>query len=84
MAYFKADICNDMTSASKAVLDAMRADFEQPPPDVRAKILTCSASPASRARSGGGICWCAKVTLSTASWSRSTEHMWYVGFHAVR
>lgn len=34
-------ICNDMMSASKAVLDdAMREDFEQlPPPDARAKLL---------------------------------------------
>lgn len=57
MAYFRADlciyspesysldekkgVCNDMMSASKAVLvDAMREDFEQlPPPDARAKLL---------------------------------------------
>lgn len=56
MAYFRADlciyspesysldekkeICNDMMSASKAVLaDAMREDFEQLPPDARAKLL---------------------------------------------
>ena len=55
MAYFKADIClhspesytfeekkeicNDMISTSKAVLDAMRADFEQLPADARSKLL---------------------------------------------
>ena len=55
MAYFRADlccyspesysleekkeICNDMISTSKAVLDAMREDFEQLPPDARAKHL---------------------------------------------
>lgn len=55
MAYFRADlccyspesysleekkeICNDMISTSKAVLDAMREDFEQLPPDARAKLL---------------------------------------------
>ena len=55
MAYFRADIClyspesysleekkqicNDMMSTSKAVLDAMREDFEQLPPDARAKLL---------------------------------------------
>lgn len=55
MAYFKADIClyspesytldekkeicNDMVSTSKAVLDAMRADFEQLPADARSKLL---------------------------------------------
>lgn len=55
MAYFKADlccyspesftldekraICNEMISASKAVLDAMRADFDQLPPEVRSKLL---------------------------------------------
>ena len=54
MAYFRADIClyspesysldekkeicNDMMSTSKAVLDAMREDFEQLPPDARAKL----------------------------------------------
>ena len=55
MAYFKADlcryspesysleekkgICNDMISTSKAVLDAMRAGFEQLPADARSKLL---------------------------------------------
>lgn len=55
MAYFKADlccyspesytleekkeICNDMMTASKALLDAMRADFEQLPPEFRSKLL---------------------------------------------
>lgn len=36
----KKGICSDMMSASKAVLaDAMREDFEQLPPDARAKLL---------------------------------------------
>lgn len=55
MAYFKADlclyspesytleekrnICNEMISTSGAILDAMRADFEQLPPEARAKLL---------------------------------------------
>lgn len=55
MAYFKADlccyspesyslekkneICNDMISTSKAMLDAMRADFERLPADARSKLL---------------------------------------------
>ena len=55
MAYFRADlccyspesysldekkeICNDMISTSKAVLDTMRADFEQLPPEARSKLL---------------------------------------------
>ena len=55
MAYFKADlccyspesyaleekkeICNDMMTTSKALLDAMRADFEQLPPEFRSKLL---------------------------------------------
>ena len=55
MAYFRADlccyssesytldekraICNDMIITSKAVLDAMRADFEQLPADARSKLL---------------------------------------------
>jgi len=55
MAYFRADIClyspesysleekkaicNDMIATSKAVLDAMREDFDQLPPDARARLL---------------------------------------------
>ena len=35
----KKQICNDMMSTSKATLDAMREDFEQLPPDARAKLL---------------------------------------------
>lgn len=32
-------ICNDMMATSKAVLDAMRNDFEQLPPVARTKLL---------------------------------------------
>lgn len=55
MTYFKADLycyspesyslekkketCNDMISTSKAMLDAMRTDFEQMPPEARSKLL---------------------------------------------
>ena len=55
MAYFKADlccyspesysleekreICNETVSTSKAVHDAVRADFEQLPADARSKLL---------------------------------------------
>ena len=55
MTYFKADlccyspesysleekraICNDMISASRAALDAMRADFERLSADARSKLL---------------------------------------------
>ena len=35
----KGDICNEMISASRAVLDAMRADFEAHPPELRARLL---------------------------------------------
>ena len=35
----KEDICNDTMSTIKAELDAMREDFEQLPPDARAKLL---------------------------------------------
>ena len=35
----KKEICNDMMSTSKAVLDAMDEDLEQLPPDARAKLL---------------------------------------------
>ncbi|MBR3315892.1 MAG: hypothetical protein IKG18_17365 [Atopobiaceae bacterium] len=55
MAYFKADIClyspesysleekkeicNEMMATSKAVLDAMREDFQSYPPELRSKLL---------------------------------------------
>ena len=55
MAYFKADvclyspesysleekkeICNEMMASSKAMLDAMREDFQSYPPEFRAKLL---------------------------------------------
>lgn len=55
MAYFRADlclsspesysleekkeICNGMMGTSKAMLDAMRADFESMPPELRSKLL---------------------------------------------
>ena len=35
----KKEICNGMIESSKAVLDAMREDFESMPPDARAKLL---------------------------------------------
>ena len=64
MAYFRADlciyspesysleekkICNDLMATSKAVLDTMREDFEQLPPDARAKLLDmlCASGVAS-------------------------------------
>ena len=83
MAYFRADlccyspesysleekkeICNDMISTSKAVLDAMREDFEQLPPTPVSSFWTCSALPASSRPSGGGTCWLVRATRSTAS-----------------
>ena len=83
MAYFRADlccyspesysleekkeICNDMISTSKAVLDAMREDFEQLPPTPVSSFWTCSAPPASNRPSGGGMCSWATETRSTAS-----------------
>lgn len=35
----KKDICNGVMSTSKATLDAMRADFESMPPELRSKLL---------------------------------------------
>lgn len=35
----KHNICNEMVSTSKIVLDAMREDFEQLPADARSKLL---------------------------------------------
>lgn len=58
MACFRADlccysfeekkrICNDMISSSKAVLDAMREDFQAYPPEFRSKLfaMICEAEP---------------------------------------
>jgi len=89
MAYFRADlclyspesysleekkeICNDMMSTSRAVLDAMREDFQSYRPSSESSYWTCSATPASRAPSGGGMCSWATETRSTASWSRSAS-----------
>ena len=55
MAYFRADLClyspesytldekketcNEMMTTSKAMLDAMRKDFESMPPELRSKLL---------------------------------------------
>lgn len=52
----KKEICNDMISSSKAVLDAVREGFERLSLDARPSSLTCSAPPASRVPSGGGMC----------------------------
>ena len=43
----KRDICNEMISSSKAILDAMREDFLTYPPELRSKLLTiiCKAEP---------------------------------------
>lgn len=42
----KRDICNEMISSSKAILDAMRADSEGQPPELRAQLLDalCASS----------------------------------------
>ena len=42
----KKEICNDMMATSKAVLDAMRNDFEQLPPLLAPSSWTCSVPPA--------------------------------------
>ena len=83
MAYFRADLCcyspecysledkkeisNDTMDTSKAILDAMRDDFEQLSRMPEPSFWPCSASRASRTRSGGGTCWSVKVNRSTAS-----------------
>ena len=88
MAYFRADlclyspesysleekrqICNDMMSTSKAVLDAMREDFEQLPPDACAKLLDMLCASGVESPSGGGTSLWAKGTHSTES-----LNLWY-------
>lgn len=70
MAYFKADLCcyspdsytleekrelcNDMASTSKTVLDAMHADFEQLPADARSKLPDMLCQSGIVSHSGGG------------------------------
>lgn len=72
MAYFRADlclyspesysleekkeICNDMFKTSKAIQDAMCADFEQLPRTPTPSSWTCSVPRASSRPSGGGTC----------------------------
>ena len=45
--YEKHDICNEMMGASKAILAAMRADFQSQSPEFRSKLLAmiCEAEP---------------------------------------
>ena len=87
MAYFKADlccyspesysleekkgICNDMISTSKAMLDAMRADFEQLPPEAHSKLLDMLCQSGSKAPNGGGTSLLVRATLSIESLSAS-------------
>lgn len=90
MAYFRADlciyspesysldekkeICNDMMSASKAVLaDAMREDFEQLPPDARAKLLDMLCASGVESPQWWWMCSWATEARCTASSSRSAS-----------
>lgn len=43
----KRDICNEMMGTSRAILDAMREDFQSQPPEFRSKLLAmiCEAEP---------------------------------------
>lgn len=66
----KKEICNDMFKTSRAIQDAMRADFEQLAPNAAPSSWACSAPPASSCPCGGGTCWWAKETRSTGSSSR--------------
>lgn len=70
----KKEICNDIMSASKAVLaDAMREDFEQLPPDARAKLLDMLCTSGVESPSGGGMCSWATEARCTASSNRSAS-----------
>ena len=92
MAYFRADlccyspesysleekkeICNDMISTSKAILDAIRADFEQLPVDARSKLLDMLCASGVGSPNGGGMSSSAKATRCTGSLrlSRNCRH----------
>ena len=63
----KRDICNDMMATSKAVLDAMREDFEQMPPDARAMLSDMLCASGVESPSGGGTCSWEKETRTTAN-----------------
>ena len=43
----KHDICKEMVSSSKAILDAIRVDFQGYPPELHSKLLAliCEAEP---------------------------------------
>ena len=45
----KREICNDMIASTKAILDAMRREFEELPPDERREVLNdlCNSGEAS-------------------------------------
>ena len=45
----KREICNDMIASTKAILDAMRREFEELPPDERREVFNdlCSSGEAS-------------------------------------
>ena len=59
-----------MMSTSKAVLDAMREDFEQLPPDALAKLLDMLCQSGVESPDDGGMCLWAKETRYITSSSR--------------
>ncbi len=56
-----------MVSTSKAMLDAMRADFEQLPADARSKLLDMLCQSRVETPSGGGTSSSARVIRSIRS-----------------
>lgn len=62
----KKEICNDMFKTNRAIQDAMRADFEQLPPNARAKVLDMLCASGVESPQW----WWAKETRSTGSSSR--------------
>lgn len=56
-----------MVSTSKAMLDAMRADFEQLPADARSKLLDMLCQSRVETPSGGGASSSARVIRSIRS-----------------
>ena len=90
IAYFKADlclyspesysleekrgICNGMAASSKAILDAMREDFQSYPPELRSKLLAMICEAESEKADGGGTSSSARKTCSIRS-SKQSNHM---------
>jgi len=63
----KCDICNNMSSSRKAVLDTKRADFEIYPPEIQTKLLDALCASGVEPPGGGGACMSKRVARPIGS-----------------